>query len=50
MVGFNTYLDVISSLDQILGLSKKKFHFHFSMIFSLKNTLKRFLKNLFSKI
>ena len=46
----NAYLDVISCLDHILDLSKKKFHFHFFMLFSLRNTLKRFLNSLFLKI
>ena len=46
----NTYLDVISSLDQIFDLSKKKFHFHLFMLFSLRNTLKCFLNSLFSTL
>ena len=46
----NAYLDVISCLDQIFDSSKKKFHFHFFMLFSLRNTLKRFLNSLFLKI
>ena len=42
----NAYLDVISCLDQIFDSSKKKFHFHFFMLFSLRNTLKSFFKQL----
>ena len=43
----NAYLDVISFLDHILDLPKKKFDFPFFMLFSLRNTLKRFLNRLF---